>query len=67
VENRQYPGEYYWIIRCDGFGSGWASGNCIRFNTDPANYPLWFVRTTLQAPPTEPVDYYTIQIRGDSS
>lgn len=67
IENRQYPGEYYWIIRCDGFGSGWSSGNCIRFNTDPANYPLWFVRTTLQAPPTEPVDYYTIQIRGDSS
>jgi hypothetical protein len=67
VENRQFPGEYYFIIRCDGFGAGWASGNCIRFNQDAANFPLWFVRTTLQAPPTEPIDHYTIQIRGDSS
>lgn len=67
IENRQFPGEYYFIIRCDGFGAGWASGNCIRFNQDAANFPLWFVRTTLQAPPTDPIDHYTIQIRGDSS
>lgn len=67
IENRQFPGEYYFVIRCDGFGAGWQSGNCIRFNQDAANFPLWFVRTTLQAPPTEPIDHYTIQIRGDSS
>lgn len=67
ILNRQFADEYYFVIRCDGFGSGWANGNCIRFNQDAANYPLWFVRTTLQAPATEPVDYYTIQIRGDSS
>lgn len=71
VANRNFAGEpydgAYWIINCNGFGSGWASGNCIRFNQDAANYPLWFVRTTLQAPPEEPVDHYTIQIRGDSS
>lgn len=67
IENRQFPGEYYFVIRCDGFGSGWQSGNCIRFNQDAANFPLWFIRTTLQAPPTEPIDHYTIQIRGDSS
>lgn len=67
IENRQFSGQYYFVIRCDGFGAGWASGNCIRFNQDAANFPLWFVRTTLQAPPTEPIDHYTIQIRGDSS
>jgi hypothetical protein len=57
----------YFVINLNGFGFGWQAGNCIRFNEDAANFPLWFVRTTLQAPPTEPVDYYTIQIRGDSS
>lgn len=67
IASRQFVGEYYWKMPMAGFGAGWASGNCIRFNQDAANFPLWFVRTTLQAPPTEPVDNYIIQIRGDSS
>jgi len=71
VANRRFSGNpydnAYWMINCNGFGLGWASGNVIRFDQDAANFPLWFVRTTLQAPVTEPVDYYTIQIRGDSS
>lgn len=68
IQNRQFSaGDYYFLICCAGFGGGWAAGNCIRFNQDAANYPVWFVRTTLQAPATEPVDHYTIQIRGDSS
>ena len=49
-----------------GFGLGWQAGNCIRFNTDGANVPYWFVRTTLQAPPTQATDDYQFLIRGDS-
>jgi len=70
VLNRNFSGEdnpYYFLMDINGFGLGWQSGNNIRFNQDAANFPLWFIRTTLQAPPTEPVDHYTIQIRGDSS
>lgn len=56
----------YWTMDARGFSLGWNSGNCIRFNTDGANVPYWFVRTTLQAPPTEATDDYQFLIRGDS-
>ena len=67
VRNRNFGNLPYWVINCAGFGSGWSSNNCIRFNTDAANFPLWVVRTTLQAPPTEATDSYIMQIRGDSA
>ncbi|MFA7171452.1 MAG: hypothetical protein WC180_05670, partial [Candidatus Paceibacterota bacterium] len=67
VKNRNFGNVPYWFMNCAGFGSGWAANNGIRFNTDAANYPIWMVRTTLQAPPTEVVDSYTMQIRGDSA
>ena len=56
----------YWTMDSRGFGLGWQAGNCIRFNTDGANVPYWFVRTTLQAPPTQATDDYQFLIRGDS-
>lgn len=56
----------YWTMDSRGFSLGWQAGNCIRFNTDGANVPYWFVRTTLQAPPTEATDDYQFLIRGDS-
>ena len=56
----------YWTMDSRGFSGGWQSGNCIRFNTDGANMPYWFVRTTLQAPATEVTDDYQFLIRGDS-
>lgn len=73
ILNRNFLGDlenknYYWIMNINGFGvANWPAGACIRFNTDAANFPLWFVRTTLQGPATEPTDRYTIQVRGDSS
>ena len=66
VEN-PLTSEVYWQMHEDGFGLGWSAGNCIRFNTDAANYPFSFVRTTLQAPPTLPADSYEFQMRGDSA
>jgi len=66
IKNR-LTAENYLSIDSRGFGVGWASGNSIRLNTDAANYPYWFVRTTLQAPPTEATDDFIFQIRGDSA
>ena len=60
-------GSPYFTIKATGWGSGWAAGNVLRFNCDAANFPYWFVRTTLQAPPTEPTDHYRIQLRGDTA
>ncbi len=56
----------YFFLDYRGWGSGWASGNVLRFNTAGANGPLWIARTTLQGPVTEPNDQFTIQIRGDA-
>lgn len=56
----------YFRLKAAGFGSGWATGNTIRFNTVAANYPLWFIRTTLQGEVTAPNDHFRIQIRGDA-
>lgn len=69
LDDIYYPSQAnpYFIIRKEGWGSGWATGNVLRFNTSAANYPLWFVRTTLQGTATETDDSYTIAIRGDSA
>lgn len=56
----------FFFIDYRGWGTGWASGNVLRFNTAGANGPLWIARTTLQGPVTEPNDQFTIQIRGDA-
>jgi hypothetical protein len=60
-------GNPYFIITKEGWGAGWVTGNVFRFNTSAGNYPLWFVRTTLQGPATESSDDYSCQVRGDSS
>lgn len=64
--NNRLTGNTYWTMDSRGFSEGWQAGNCIRFNTDGANVPYWFVRTTLQAPPTKATDDYQFLIRGDS-
>ncbi len=60
-------GQPYFTIRHEGWGSGWSTGQVLRFNSDAGNYPIWFCRTTQQGPATENDDHYTIQIRGDAS
>ena len=49
-----------------GWGSGWAAGNVLRFNTEGSTGAIWAVRTTLQGPESEPYDWFTIQPRGDA-
>jgi hypothetical protein len=57
----------YFTINYLGWGTGWASGNVLRFNTVAANYPLWLARTTLQSDPAVYTDNFKIQIRGDAN
>jgi hypothetical protein len=57
----------YFSINHAGWGTGWASGNVLRFNTVAANYPLWLARTTLQSDPATYTDNFKIQIRGDAN
>ncbi len=57
----------YFTIDYRGWGSGWASGNCLRFDTSAANAPLWIARTTMQGAVEEPTDEFVIQIRGDAN
>jgi len=56
----------YFYIRHEGWGSGWASGNVLRFNTDAAHYPIWCGRTILPGEAVYDEDSFTLQIRGDA-
>ena len=62
----QATGKPYFDMDYRGFGSGWAAGNVIRFNTSGAVADAWAVRTTLQGPETEPEDHFTLNPRGDA-
>jgi hypothetical protein len=56
----------YFTLQAGGWGSGWVAGNCLRFNTSGANFPLWVARTVMQSPSAAPgADQMTISIRGD--
>lgn len=55
----------YFIVKKEGWGSGWASGNALRFNTVAANYPIWVIRTVKQSEPTVLSDQFQIMLRGD--
>ena len=56
----------YFTILADGWGSGWSTGNNVRFNTDGCLAPVWICRTVLAGQGTETNDRFTIQIRGDA-
>lgn len=58
-------GRPYFTLAAAGWGSGWASGNVLRFNTYAANYPGWVDRTVLQSNPTTQRDSFRILVRGD--
>jgi hypothetical protein len=55
----------YFTIPALGWGTGWATGNVLRFNTIGAMFPVWVVRTVQQGPETVTDDSFTILIRGD--
>lgn len=55
----------YFLIRKEGWGSGWGIGNILRINTVGAQFPIWVVRTVQQGPETITNDSFTLLIRGD--
>ena len=55
----------YFTIKKEGWGSGWANGNVMRFNTIASNFPIWAIRTVKQSEPTELADQFQIMLRGD--
>lgn len=57
--------EPYFTIPALGWGSGWAVGNVLRFNTTGALFPVWVVRTIQQGPETVTTDAFTLLVRGD--
>jgi hypothetical protein len=58
-------GAPYFSIPAVGWGSGWAAGNVLRFNTVGALFPVWIVRTIQQGQPAAQDDSFTVLIRGD--
>lgn len=58
-------GEPYFTIDHDGFGSGWATNNAIRFNTIGGLAPVWCIRTTIAGTPELMVDAYRMQVIGN--
>lgn len=55
----------YFTVLAIGWGSGWAQGNVLRFNTVGAQFPPWVIRTIQQGPATAQDDSFIITIRGD--
>jgi hypothetical protein len=55
----------YFTLPALGWGSGWAAGNVLRFNTVGAMTPIWVVRTVQQGPNTGTEHAFTILSRGD--
>lgn len=58
-------GEPYFVVKKEGWGAGWVSGNVLRFNTIAAMYPIWCIRTVKQSEPTVLSDNFQIMYRGD--
>jgi len=58
-------GAPYFTIPALGWGSGWSTGNIVRFNTIAANRPVWVARTVLQSEAYSGTDTFCIEIRGD--
>ena len=58
-------GQPYFFLPALGWGSAWAAGNVLRFNTVAAQRGVWVVRTTQQGPETYVDDDFELLIRGD--
>jgi hypothetical protein len=57
-------GQAYFTLRAAGFGTGWAAGNQLRFDTISAAPPTWLARTVLPGAALTG-DSFDAQLRGD--
>lgn len=55
----------YFRLNPLGWGSGWATNNVLRFNTQGANFPIWVIRTVLQSVAAQDEDQFELQLRGN--
>lgn len=58
-------GKPYFIIRKEGWGSGWGAGNILRPNTVGAIAPIWVLRTVKQGPNANEDYTFSLLVRGD--
>lgn len=60
-----FTGAPLFTLQPAGWGSGWAAGNVLRFNTVGATLPFWVARTVEQSNPAAPgTDQLTLEVRG---
>jgi hypothetical protein len=55
----------YFTLLVAGWGSGWAVGNVVRFNTIGAMFPFWLIRTVQQGPEAAADYSFLTIVRGD--
>ncbi|MHA3104604.1 hypothetical protein [Acinetobacter sp. ANC 3791] len=55
----------YFTIKALGWGTGWASGNVLRFDTKAATYPVWCIRTVKPSEPSVMSDSAQLMLIGD--
>ncbi|WP_432460793.1 hypothetical protein [Agarivorans sp. QJM3NY_25] len=55
----------YFTIPANGWGSGWAAGYVLRFNSHGAIFPFWNIRTILQSDSSVSDDDFSLQLRGN--
>jgi len=58
-------GQPYLTIRAGGWGSGWATGNLLRFNTWAAGAAVWAARVVAPGPASVLDDRIRVQARYD--
>lgn len=58
-------GQPYFTLDKDGWGTGWAAGNVLRFNTVAASAPVWVARAIQQGPAGADNDSFALLVRGD--
>lgn len=63
--NPNHAGIPLFSINPMAWGSGWATGNVLRFNVHGANAPFWLARTILQSEAAVNSDEFAIQLRGN--
>jgi hypothetical protein len=57
----------YFLLRYQGWGSGWSAGNVLRFNTYQAAAPLWIVQSVGQGDATDTDFGFCLEFRGDTN
>lgn len=55
----------YFTIKREGWGTGWATNNALRFNTVGGLAPIWMVRTTLPGTPEGATDSTRFRVIGN--